>query len=50
MTEICRPMKDLRSLAEKQEGALLAAFRRMKPRERVKLLRAFRDQQRSKVA
>lgn len=31
-----------RTLAEKQEVALLAAFRRMGPRERFKLLRAVR--------
>ena len=41
-TTITRPMKDRRTLAEKQEGALLAVFRRMKPRERVKMLRAAR--------
>lgn len=39
-TSITRPWKDRRTLAEKQEAALLAAFCRMAPRERVKLLRA----------
>lgn len=36
MTTIARP----RTPAEKQEAALLAAFRRMGPRGRIKLLRA----------
>jgi hypothetical protein len=39
-TRITRPYKDRRTPAEKQEAALLAAFRRMGPRERFRLLRA----------
>jgi hypothetical protein len=41
-TAITRPLSDNRTLAEKQEAALVAAFRRMQPRERFKLLRATR--------
>lgn len=41
-TSITRPWKDRRTPAEKQEAALLAAFRRMGPRERFKLLRMVR--------
>ena len=41
-TRITRPHKDRRTPAEKQEAALLAAFRRMGPRARFKLLRAVR--------
>jgi hypothetical protein len=39
---ICRPPRDLRTTAERQEAALVAAFRRMGQRERMKLLRAAR--------
>jgi hypothetical protein len=42
-TSITRPYKDRRTPAEKQEAALLAAFRRRGPRERFKLLRAARQ-------
>ncbi len=42
MTTITRPPRDIRTTAEKQEAALLAAFRRMGPRARFKLLRAVR--------
>lgn len=37
-TSITRPPKDLR-YQEKQEDALLAAFRRLEPAERCKLIR-----------
>ena len=42
-TSITRPWKDRRTQSEKQEAALLAAFRRMGPRERFKLLRQTRN-------
>jgi len=43
MTHICRrPGTDVRTPAGKQEAALLAAFRRMAPGKRIKLLRAVR--------
>lgn len=42
MTEICRRPRDRRTLAEKQEAALLAAFRLLTPRDQVKLLRMAR--------
>lgn len=43
MTTITRPSSaDVRTLAEKQEAALLAAFHRMAPKERIKLLRSVR--------
>ena len=42
-TVICRrPDTDLRIPDEKQEDELLAAFRRMQPKERVKLIRMAR--------
>lgn len=42
MTTITRPLTNRCTPAEKQEAALVAAFRRMGPRERFKLLRAVR--------
>lgn len=42
MTITTSPLKDRRSPTEKQEAALVAAFRRMAPRDRFKLLRAAR--------
>lgn len=41
-TSITRPWKDLRTREEKQEDALLAAFRRLEPAERFKLIRRAR--------
>lgn len=41
-TSITRPWKDLRTPQEKQEAALLAAFRQMEPTERQKLVRRAR--------
>ena len=38
-TTITRPWQDLRTPQEKQEAALLAAFRNLEPRERHKLIR-----------
>ena len=41
-TSITRPWKDRRTPAEKQEAALVAAFRRMGPKGKFKLLRQSR--------
>lgn len=41
-THICRPWKDLRTPQERQEAALLAAFRQLTPGERWKLVKLAR--------
>lgn len=42
-TIICRRPGDHRTLAEKQEAALLAAFRKLAPRDQVRTLRQVRS-------
>lgn len=48
-TSITRPWRDLRTPREKQEDALLEAFRRLVPRERMKLVRFARLRQSTRI-